>query len=121
LYQSVGTWFIDTMGWQDAYQSFQGLFDRYGFLAILLVGLLPIPFQIAMLAAGLSGYPLHLFVLAAVIARGVRYYGLAWLVHRFGDAAQRLWERHAFAAAFGAALIAIGVYLVTHYLAAQVV
>jgi membrane protein YqaA with SNARE-associated domain len=120
LFQSVGTWFIETMGYQDAYQSFQALFGRYGFLAILLVGILPIPFQLAMIAAGLSGYPIHLFVLAAVIARGIRYYGLAWLVYRFGDAAQRLWERHALAAALGAAAIVIGVYLVTHYLAAQV-
>ncbi|HAJ42693.1 MAG TPA: alkaline phosphatase, partial [Alcanivorax sp.] len=27
LYQSVGTWFIDTLGMQDAYQAYQGFFD----------------------------------------------------------------------------------------------
>ena len=37
LYQSVGNWFIDTMGMQNAYQAYQGFFDRYGFIAILTV------------------------------------------------------------------------------------
>ncbi|HEY7886033.1 MAG TPA: VTT domain-containing protein [Cellvibrionaceae bacterium] len=95
LYQSAGTWFIDTMGMQSAYESFQNFFDQHGFVAILTLGILPIPFQVAMITAGLSGYPIYLFVLAALIARGIRYYGLAWLVHRFGSRAEELWQRHA--------------------------
>ncbi|WP_346797128.1 VTT domain-containing protein [Halomonas sp. Bachu 37] len=95
LYQSVGTWFIEMMGMENAYQSFQGFFDQYGFIAILTIGILPIPFQVAMITAGLSGYPILLFALAALIARGLRYYGLAWLVHRFGDRVEELWRRHA--------------------------
>ena len=121
LYQSVGTWFIEGMGYQDAYQSFQQFFSRHGFLAILLVGVLPIPFQVAMISAGLAGYPLHLFVAAAVIARGVRYYGLAWLVQRFGEQALDLWKRNALAAAAGAAALVVLVYFVTDRVARQVV
>lgn len=60
-----------------------------------LASLLPIPFQVAMITAGLSGYPIHLFVLAAVMARGLRYYGLAWLVSRFGSRVEGMWQRHA--------------------------
>ena len=33
--------------------------------------------------------------LAALIARGLRYYGLAWLVHRFGHRVESMWKRHA--------------------------
>lgn len=95
LFQSVGTWFIEFMGMQDSYQSFQTFFSQYGFVAILSIGILPIPFQIAMITAGLSGYPILLFVLAALLARGVRYFGLAWLVHRFGHRVEKMWKRHA--------------------------
>lgn len=97
LYQSAGTWFIEMMNMQSAYESFQAFFDQYGFIAILTLGILPIPFQVAMITAGLSGYPILLFVLAALISRGIRYYGLAWLVSRFGDRAQYLWQHHALA------------------------
>ena len=120
LYQSVGTWFIDGMGYRDAYQSFQQFFSRHGFLAILLVGVLPIPFQVAMISAGLAGYPLHLFA-AAVIARALRYYGLAWLVQRFGEHALGLWKRNALAAAAGAATLVLLMYFVTDRVARQVV
>ncbi|MGM0824962.1 MAG: YqaA family protein [Pseudomonadota bacterium] len=95
LFQSIGIWFIDTMGMQDAYTSFQRFFEQYGFVAILTLGILPIPFQIAMITAGLSGYPVLMFALAALLARGLRYFGLAWLVHRFGNRVILLWKRHA--------------------------
>lgn len=121
LYQSVGTWFVETMGYQQAYQSFQQFFEAHGFLAILVVGVLPIPFQVAMISAGLSGYPLHLFVLAAVIARGIRYYGLAWLVQHFGSRARELWERNALVATAAAAAVLVALYLVTDQLARQIV
>ncbi|MGD8175298.1 YqaA family protein [Marinimicrobium sp. ARAG 43.8] len=117
LYQSLGTWFIDTMGMQNAYESFQGFFDQYGFIAILALGILPIPFQVAMITAGLSGYPFLLFVLAAVIARGLRYYGLAWLVYQFGERAQTLWQRHAIITSLVMAAVIVGLSLLMQYAA----
>jgi len=95
LYQSIGMWFIEFMGIEQSYQSFQTFFEQYGFAAILAIGILPIPFQVAMITAGLSGYPIMLFVLAALLARGLRYFGLAWLVHRFGNRVELMWKRHA--------------------------
>lgn len=120
LYQSVGAWFIDTMGMQSAYEAFQSFFDQYGFVAILALGILPIPFQVAMITAGLSGYPFVLFVLAALMARGLRYYGLAWLVYQFGDRAQALWKRHAILASVGAACLLSGFVLLTQSLASHI-
>ena len=117
LYESVGTWFIDTMGYEQAYESFKAFFDSYGFGAILMVGILPIPFQVAMITAGLSGYSFPLFVLAAVIARGIRYYGLGWLVHRFGDNALRLWKQHALAST----LVVAGIIAVLYFVGQWVV
>jgi len=120
LYESIGTWFIETMGYEQAYESFKTFFDSYGFGAILLVGILPIPFQVAMITAGLSGYPLPLFVLAAVIARGIRYYGLAWLVHRFGDDAIRIWKRHALTSTLIAGAIIAALYFAGQWLVGRI-
>lgn len=94
LFETMGRWAIDTLGWQSGYEQFQGLFDRYGFWAIVMLGIVPVPFQTAMLAAGAAEYPLHLFVLAATVARGIRYFGLAGLVRAVGERAEALWERH---------------------------
>jgi membrane protein YqaA with SNARE-associated domain len=107
LFQSIGTWFLEFMGMQNSYQAFQTFFDQYGFIAILCIGILPIPFQVAMITAGLSGYPVLLFVLAALIARGVRYFGLAWLVHRFGHRVLVLWKRHALVTSLVAGMVVL--------------
>ncbi|MGP9466982.1 VTT domain-containing protein [Halomonas citrativorans] len=77
LFTSVGTWFINVTGMQESFQAFQLFFDQYGFAAIIAMGILPIPFPIAMITAGLSGYPVLLFLLAALIARGLL--SLLWL------------------------------------------
>lgn len=92
FFETAGQWAIDTFGWADAYSRFSAMFDDYGFLAILAVGIIPIPFQIAMLTAGAAGYSIVLFLLAAIIARGVRYYGLALIVHAFGERLYRQWR-----------------------------
>lgn len=120
LYQSAGTWFIETMGMQSAYESFQGFFDQYGFIAILTLGILPIPFQVAMITAGLSGYPIFLFVLAALMARGIRYYGLAWLVSRYGKRMEELWQRHALITSLVAATGVMTLSLGMQWLAGKV-
>lgn len=91
---SLGQWLIDTLGAGEDYQRFQDIFTEQGFLAIVAVGVTPIPFQIAMLVAGAAKYPLPLFVLAATLARGIRYFGLALLVVLVGDQAQDFWKRH---------------------------
>lgn len=120
LYESAGVWFIEMMGYQDAYASFQTFFDEHGFWAIFIVGILPIPFQVAMITAGLSGYPLTLFVIAAFLARGIRYFGLAWLVHHFGERAKAMWQKHALVTSLVIGGIIIAFYLLTQYLASRV-
>lgn len=62
-----------------------------------------------MITAGLSGYPILLFVLAALLSRGLRYYGLAWLVKRYGKRVETLWKRHALmtSLALGSAVLVI--------------
>lgn len=89
-----GDMLISLFGGQAAYGEFQTRFAEDGFMAILAIGAIPIPFQTAMLVAGTSGYPLPLFLLAALLARGFRYFGLALLVTLAGDAALTLWQRH---------------------------
>ncbi|EAZ99087.1 hypothetical protein [Marinobacter sp. ELB17] len=63
------------------------------------VGVIPIPFQIAMLASGATSYSFFLFVLASVLSRALRYYGLGMLILIAGNHAQAIFERHKVSAA----------------------
>ena len=94
LFTSVGTWFINVTGMQESFQAFQLFFNQYGFAAIIAMGIL-LSLSDSHDNGGHLGYPVLLFLLAALIARGLRYYGLAWLVYRFGNRVLLLWKRHA--------------------------
>lgn len=96
LFESLGLWFINAFDYQTQYESFKLIFAEYGFWAILGVGLLPIPFHIAMLTAGTAGYPFYLFVIAAAISRLIRYTLLGSILYFYGyhvRAWQRKWRR----------------------------
>lgn len=99
FFDTLGGPVIDAFGWGPAMEEFRGLFAEHGFWAVIAVGIIPIPFQVAMLAAGAAAYPIPLFVLAATIARGIRYFGLALLVRAVGPKAEDLWRRHRTSAA----------------------
>jgi len=116
LFESAGRWLIETFEYQQAYENFRQMFERHGFLAIVSIGVIPIPFQTAMITAGVTGYSFFLFILAATIARGIRYYGIAILVLVFGKRAQELWERHSVTAGFSLLSIIIIGLLAFRYL-----
>ena len=118
LFGSVGPWLIETFGWQAAYQSFSQQFDRNGFWAIVSIGITPIPFQIAMLSAGVAGYPILLFLLATAVARGLRYFGLAALVVVFGQRTLMLWKKHSTSVGIAVLVAIVLIFLALRYLSA---
>lgn len=95
LMESVGEPLLRSAGYHDEFERIRrDLGGGGGFWIIFTIGVTPIPFQSAMLAAGASGYSFPAFVLAATMARSLRYFGLAALVWLVGERAQRLWESH---------------------------
>lgn len=116
LFETLGRWIIAQFEYGQAIETFRQSFDRYGFWAIMAVGVTPVPFQVAMLVAGAAAYPIPMFVLAAVIARGIRYYGLALLVCLFGQRALELWRRRAWAASIVTLLVFAAIFVSIRFL-----
>ena len=120
LFETVGRWAITTLEWEDQFDRFTEMFATYGFWAIIAIGVVPIPFQVAMLTAGAAGYPIWLFALAATIARGIRYYGLALVVRLFGDRAMYYWECHRLTAAAAATALLGALFFLTQWIGGTV-
>jgi len=84
--------------------------EEDGFWLIVSVGVVPIPFQIAMLAAGATGYSFFLFILASALSRALRYYGLGLLVLIAGNRVQAIFERHKVSAAVVTTLVVLAIW-----------
>jgi len=94
LFDMTGQWIIDTFFSQQQFDNVKQHMKNQGFWFVMTLGIAPIPFQVAMLAAGAMKYSLVLFLIATVIARSLRYFGLAAVVYYAGDKAEELIKRY---------------------------
>jgi membrane protein YqaA with SNARE-associated domain len=93
LYDSVGLWLIHLYGYGNKVDAFRQAYAQWGSLIILLKGLTPIPYKIVTIASGFAGYPLALFIGLSLIARGMRFYFIAFLLNRYGAQARTIIEQ----------------------------
>jgi membrane protein YqaA with SNARE-associated domain len=114
LYDTLGQWLIGLYGYGDKVEAFREAYARYGALIILLKGLTPIPYKIVTIASGFAGYNIFLFVIFSIIARGMRFYAVAFLAHRYGERARAMIEeRLGFWVGAGAVVVVVGIVIAT--------
>ena len=110
LYDSVGHWLIQLYGYGDKVEAFREAYARWGAWIILLKGITPIPYKIVTITSGFAGYNIFLFVLFSIIARGMRFYLVAFLLSRYGMQARAIIEeRLGFWVTVSAVVIVIGI------------
>jgi membrane protein YqaA with SNARE-associated domain len=101
---------ISLHGYGDKVEAFRHAYNQYGAWIILLKGLTPIPYKIVTITSGFAGYNIVLFILLSIVARGMRFFALAFLLNRYGDRARHiLEERLGLWVALGAAVLVIGI------------
>ena len=86
LYDSVGQWLMQLYGLSDKVEAFRASYAEWGAWIIIGKGLTPIPYKLVTITSGFAGYNIWLFVLCSIIARGGRFFIVAILLNRYGDA-----------------------------------
>ena len=110
LYDSVGLWLMQLYGYGDKIEAFREAYAEWGAWNILLKGMTPIPYKIVTIASGFAAYPILPFILLSFVARGMRFYLLAFLLNRYGPRARvMLEERLGFWVTVGAIVLVIGI------------
>jgi len=125
LFYAVGYFLFDTFKPQimqylttpEQFTSFENQMKRDGFLFIFSTGVTPVPLQVATLAAGVTSYPIWLFLVATALGRIIRYFGLAVLVLYFGNETEKLIRQYKWQAMLAAAAVILVIWLGINYLA----
>lgn len=94
LFDLVGDWVIEAFSSPEQFEQVKQQMRDEGFWFVMTLGIAPIPFQIAMLAAGATKYSMVMFLIATMIARSLRYFGLAIVVYYAGNKAEQLIKRY---------------------------
>ncbi len=86
--------FIEQYGYQSHYDLALQWFDDWGFWAIFIAAVTPIPYKIFTIAAGVLMMNFPLFLIASFLGRGLRLFGVACFVKFFGDRVDLLIQRY---------------------------
>ncbi len=109
LFDSVGLWLMQLYGYGDKIEAFRQAYAEWGAWIIVLKGMTPIPYKIVTIASGFADYPLIPFILLSFIARGMRFYLVAFLLHRYGPRAREIIEKRlGFWTTVGALVVIVG-------------
>jgi membrane protein YqaA with SNARE-associated domain len=83
-------------------------YQRWGFWAVFIAGLTPIPYKVFTLSSGVFEISFPVFVIASVLSRGLRFFAEAALVYFYGPPIQRFIDEYfnRLAWAFGILLVA---------------
>lgn len=108
LFGTVGMWLVETYHLQDAFLIIEQKYSENAFLTVFTAGFTPIPFKLITIAAGVFHVHFLVFVLAALLGRGSRFFLVAYLMHHFGKRYKDVIEKYVdiFSLAFVILLVA---------------
>jgi membrane protein YqaA with SNARE-associated domain len=116
LFEALAEPVLRAYGHADALLRFQGWYEKWGALVILIKGLTPIPYKIVTIASGAAQFSFLVFVVASVVTRGARFFLLAFLLRRFGPPIRDFIERRLTLVTTGAAAGIVVGFVALRYL-----
>ena len=84
-YQAIGEPILHFYGKEHALDGFVAFVQTYGFEAVVLKGMTPIPYKLVTIAAGVAHMDVWLFIVASISARAMRFFLVAGLLYWFGQ------------------------------------
>ncbi|MGI9504551.1 MAG: YqaA family protein [Geminicoccaceae bacterium] len=94
LYEGIGQSVLAFYGKEEAFESFQGLYNEWGAWIVMMGGLTPFPYKVITIASGVTGLNIVTFTLFSILARGLRFFLIAWLLWHFGAPIKAFIEKY---------------------------
>ncbi|MEL7257612.1 MAG: YqaA family protein [Pseudomonadota bacterium] len=92
-YEQLGKPILEALGKGEAMEAFSTRFNDLGFWAVLTAGVTPFPYKVITIMSGWTGMPLFTFIATSILARGLRFFLVAWLLWKFGAPIRDFIER----------------------------
>lgn len=78
----------------EKFEKVRALYENNAFAAIFLSGYTPIPYKIFTISAGVFGIPMHIFLIASILGRAMRFFIFGGLIYKYGDHARGWIQKH---------------------------
>lgn len=115
LFEAVARPILSVYGYMDKFESFAESYNAWGAWAVLVAGITPFPFKVITIASGATQLSLTIFIVASIVARGIRFFAVAGLLYLFGPPIRQfIEERLGLVFTLGLVLL-IGGFVVARY------
>ena len=89
----IGVYFFDLIakpvlafyGYLHQFDVFKDYYHQWGAWIVFGAGVTPFPYKVVTIASGVVHLDIWVFGIASVIARGMRFYLVAWLLKKYGE------------------------------------
>lgn len=75
---------LNFYGYMHQFDVFKGYYHEWGAWIVFGAGITPFPYKVITIASGVVHLDLLTFTIASVLARGMRFFLVAWLLKKFG-------------------------------------
>ena len=76
---------LNFYGYLEKFNEFKQLYEEYGAWIVFGAGITPFPYKIITIASGVVHLNLAVFTVASILARGLRFFLIAWLLKTYGE------------------------------------
>jgi membrane protein YqaA with SNARE-associated domain len=94
FFNSFGILILNYYGLSDQFNNFEQYYAEYGIWIILGAGFTPFPFKFITIASGVFGFNIFIFICISFIARGFRFYLIAFLLKIFGERIEKVIDKY---------------------------
>ncbi len=93
LFEQVGRPVLEFYGKDARFAEFSATYNEWGAWAVLVAGVTPFPYKVITILSGSTGLNFGVFMVASLIARGLRFFVIAALLWKFGEPIRDFIER----------------------------
>lgn len=84
-YELIAKPILEFYGYMHQFDVFQSYYHEWGAWIVFGAGITPFPYKVITIASGVVDLNLWVFSLASVLARGMRFFLVAWLLKKYGE------------------------------------
>ncbi len=85
LFDLISRPFLSFYGYIHQFFVFKDYYHEWGAWIVFGAGITPFPYKVITIASGVVHLDFAVFMLASVVARGMRFYLVAWLLKKYGE------------------------------------
>jgi len=93
LFEQIGKPVLEFYHYNTKFAEFQESYNEWGAWAVFFAGVTPFPYKVITILSGVTGLSLPVFIIASILARGLRFFIIAALLWKYGEPIKAFIER----------------------------